>query len=561
VQPQQTYFGGVGIIYEGLNTLSNADFGFFLGIGYLAMFVLLLWIYRKILLLMYAISTIAFSTYITIGLYGLCGYQLNLMTILIPSILIVLGIMDIMHILNEYSRPAANNAANKESALGALKNVFKPCLFTTLTTMAGFLSLLVSPMAILQQFGLFTAVGILLCLLFTYVLGVIFLPISTPSVVTIFSARRVVTGLLESVLRNKKVYAGISLLLVVISTAGLFLLQSDTYTLGYFPKGDRVVKDHNKIEQIWGNYMPLELTITPAKGMNLYDPGIISSAMSFSDSAQTISGVGRIFGFHSFYSAALNVQYGDRSNSMHRSSNAMSAIHQQLPVFYPTLYPAFVHEASQTGRITISGKMFSAKELSKKMDSLLRIAKHAFGNTAKVSPSGYQPMYADIVEYVTTSQVKSLLMSGVMVFVLVLFFIRHLKLTLLATIANLIPVVIMLGVMGLAGIALDTASACIAAIVLSICIDDTIHFIYHYKHLRENGRTQVDAERETMNHIGSSILLASVVLIGGYSLMIFGSLKTVQLFGLLTVIALIAALYAELIIFPLVLSRFDKKKY
>jgi hypothetical protein len=427
--------------------------------------------------------------------------------------------------------------------------------------MAGFLSLLISPMAILQQFGLFTAIGILLCLVFTYVLGVIFLPISTPSRVTIFSARKVVMRLLESVLGNKKLYTGVSLLIVMISTAGLFLLQSDTYTLGYFPNNNKVVKDHNKIEQLWGNYMPLELTITPAKGMNLYDPRIISSAVTFSDSAKEISGVGRIFGFHSFYSAALNAQYGDHSNSMYRSSNALSAIHQQLPVFYPNLYPAFAHEASQTGRITVSGKMFSAKELSEKMDTLLHVAKHAFGNTAKVSPSGYQPMYADIVEYITRSQVNSLLMSGAIVFVLVLLFIRHLKLTLLATIANLIPVLMMLGIMGLAGISLDTASACIAAIVLSICIDDTIHFIYHYKHLRENGRTQTEAQRETMNHIGSSILLASVVLIGGYSLMIFGSLKTVQLFGLLTVIALIAALYAELIIFPLVLDRFDKKKY
>ncbi len=83
--------------------------------------------------------------------------------------------------------------------------------------------------------------------------------------------------------------------------------------------------------------------------------------------------------------------------------------------------------------------------------------------------------------------------------------------------------------MGWAGIYLDTASPCIAAIVLSICIDDTIHFIYHYKHLRKQGLTQSEAQYKTMNHIGSSV------------------------------IALIAALFAELIIFPLVLDTFDHK--
>lgn len=561
LQPQQTYFGGVGIVYEGLNALSNADFGFFLGIGYLAMFVLLLWIYRKVLLLVYAISTIAVSAYITIGLYGFCGLQLNLMTILIPAILIVLGIMDIMHILNECNHSSADKSSKKDNALSALKNVFRPCLFTTLTTMAGFLSLLISPMAILQQFGLFTAIGIFLCLVFTYVLGVIFLPLSSPSPVTMFSARKIVNRILEAVLLHKKWYEGISLLMMVISIAGLFLLKSDTYTLGYFPKDNQVVKDHKKMEQLWGPYMPLELVVKPAKGKNLYDTGIIKSAAAFADSAKKIAGVGSVFGFHSFYQAAIRAQYGAQSSRMYRSRSVLSNIHSQLPVYYPRLYAGFVHEASQTGRITIFGKMTSANELNRKMDTLLRMSKQAFGQSAIVSPSGYQPMYADIVDYVTTSQVNSLLISGIMVFVLVLISIRHLKLTLLAAIANLIPVIIMLGIMGWAGIYLDTASASIAAIVLSICIDDTIHFIYHYKNLRSQGHTQPEAQRKTMNHIGSSILLASLVLIAGYSLMIFGSLKTVQLFGLLTVIALIAALYAELIIFPLVLDRFDKKEY
>lgn len=559
--PRQTYFGGVGIVYEGLNALSNADFGFFLGIGYLAMFALLLWIYRKFLLLAYAITTIAVSTYFTIGLYGLFGLQLNLMTILIPSILIVLGIMDIMHVLNEYNQPAAIQSSKKDNALIALKNVFAPCFFTTLTTMAGFLSLLFSPMAILQQFGLFTAIGIFLCLVFTYLFGVIFLPVSSPSQVVIFSARKIVNRISETVLHHKKLYASISLLIVIFGIAGLFLLKSDTYTLGYFPKDNQVVQDHEKIELLWGPYMPLEFVVTPAKGKKLYDTAIIRSAAAFADSANKITGAGSVFGFHSFYQAALTAQYGALNNRMYRSRSTLSTIHNRLPVYYPNLYANFVHEASQTGRITLFGTMMSAKELNRKTDTLLRMSRQAFGQSAKILPSGYQPMYADIVEYVTTSQVNSLLMSGIIIFLLVLLFIRNLKLTLLATMANLIPVIIMLGVMGWAGIYIDTASACIAAIVLSICIDDTIHFIYHYQHLRKLGRTQFQAQSETMNHIGSSILLASVVLIAGYSLMIFGSLKTVQLFGLLTVIALIAALYAELIIFPLVLDKFDKKDY
>ncbi|HEX8460583.1 MAG TPA: MMPL family transporter, partial [Segetibacter sp.] len=412
-----SYFGGVGIIYEGLNELSNADFGFFLGIGYLAMFVLLLWIYRKPVLLLYAISTIAISTYITIGIYGLAGLQLNLMTILIPAILIVLGIMDIMHILNVYLEISDKNKSKKASTLLALKQVFKPCLFTTLTTMAGFLSLMISPMPILQQFGLFTALGIFLCLVFTYVFGVIFMPVASPSTITIFSARNIVNQILASVLKHKTVYTIVSAMVVIVSITGMFFIKTDTYTLGYFPAKNKVVKDHEMIEKVWGPYMPLELVVNVKDGKKLHDPAVVMGAIAFADSAQKIMGGGKIFGFHSFYQAALTAQYGKKDQLMLKSRTSLQNIHDQLPFYYPDLYKGFVHEQSQTGRITLFGTMTSAKELDRKMDTILKIANNAFGNSAKISPSGYQPMYADIVAYVTNSQINSLTISAFSIFI------------------------------------------------------------------------------------------------------------------------------------------------
>ncbi len=558
IPANKTYFGGIGVIYEGLNELSNQDFGFFLGVGYLLMFIMLLLIYRNGWVLLYALGTIAFSTFITVGLYGLFGHQLNLMTILIPTILIVLGLMDIMHIVNEYNAFREVGAKRKERVLAAMKNVFRPCLFTTLTTMAGFLSLLVSPIAILQQFGLFAAIGIFLCLLFTYLFGLIILPLTSPSNKVLQPVTAGVNRLLLSVHKNIGGYAAIAVALIAISMVGILFLKSDTYTLGYFPKNHRIVKDHKQMEATWGPYMPLELVIRPAGERTLYDTAIIKRAIAFEDSIRTLTGVGGVFGFHSFYTAAITAQYGRQANAMYRSSSALSVVHKQLPHFYPSLYSAFIHEPSQTGRISVFGTMATAKELTLKTDTLLRMSKTVFGNTATISPSGYQPMYSGIVSYVTKSQVYSLIITGVAVFVLLWIFIGNAKLSLLASLTNLVPITVMLGAMGLAGILLDTATASIAAIMLSVCIDDTVHYIYHYHKLRKLQYEALEAQRQANNHVGATILLTSVVLIAGHAVMIAGSLQTVHLFGLLTVIALSAALFAELIIFPLVLARFDK---
>lgn len=239
-----TFLGGVGIIFSGLNSLSQEDFTFFLGIGYLLMFVLILILFRSIYVLAYTLLTIAFSTYICIGIYGMMGHQLNLMTTLIPTVLILLGILDIVHILNEH-RSTENNA-EKPDVIKILSKVFRPCFYTSLTTMAGFLSLLSSPMAILKNFGIFTALGIFLCLLFSFFLGLIFLPLISRKENPVFS-QGWLPSLHDHVLKKKFAYSIFTGILILVSAIGIWQLNNDTYTLGYFPRDHYVVKDHQEI--------------------------------------------------------------------------------------------------------------------------------------------------------------------------------------------------------------------------------------------------------------------------------------------------------------------------
>ena len=557
---KSVFFGGVGIIYAGLNALSQRDFGFFLGVGYLIMFGLFWLIYRKPLLLIYTIGLVVLSTYFTLGLYGAFGFRLNLMTVLLPIIIVLLGIMDAIHVINERNQLRETGMSAKDSALEALQKVFYPCLFTTFTTAAGFLALETSPMAILKNFGLFAAIGILLCLFFTCLLGVLILPLTqTSREVTILTGRQL-ARFLGLVLAKKGLFGGLSLLLILFFAVGITRLRTDTYTLGYFPNDHPVVQDHQSLEAAWGPYMPLELLIEPKADQPLYSVEVVRAALTFADSVKTLPGIGRLFGFYSLYQGGLEAQYKDKSGRLLRSRSALKQAHQRLQKYYPELARNYIHEPSQTGRITISGAMLSAKELQAKMDTLMRISDATLGLVATVKPAGYQPMYANIVNYVTRSQVNSLLMSFGLVFLLVWVFIRNLKLAALTVVPNLFPVLVMMGVMGWLGIYLDTATASIGAIVLSFCVDDSVHFIYNYRQNRTAGQGPAEARSATITHVGPAIVLTGIILFSGYVLMIFGSLKTVQLWGLLTAVSIVGALYGELVIFPLVLERFDRSK-
>lgn len=554
--PQKNaYMGGVGIIFSGLNGLSQQDFGFFLGVGYLLMFGLLLFFYRSWSILLYALTTISFAIYICLGIYGMMGLQLNLMTVLIPSILVLLGILDVVHIINQYKR--SDPANDSLRIINTLRAVFKPCLYTTLTTMVGFLSLLSSPMAILQNFGLFTALGIFLCLSLSFLFGVLFLPFIKSST-SVYFPKQVLNRFHKHVLFHKKVYGSFIVVTIVVAIMGSTFIKNDTYTLGYFPENHRVVTDHNMIENTWGFYMPFELMIEPEKNFLIKSPQVVRAARRFSQEVESINGIGSSFGFHDLYYISLKNKYGHRADTLLMRNFGLSQIDRNLKLSYPQLRDYYVNDATGAGRVTVYGSMSSAVTLKAKEYAVIQTSEEIFDDTATITPAGYLPMYAEIVRYAAQSQVYSLVLSFLFVFSLVWFFIKSFKLALLAIIPNLFPVLFLFGFMGWFHIDLDIATASIAAIVLSFCIDDTIHYMYRYRKLRLNGNTTQEAISRTLDHVGVVIVLTSVILLIGYSIMLFASLKTVYLFGLLTSVAILCAVFSHLVLLPLLLAKFDK---
>ena len=555
---RQTYFGGVGIIYAGLNRLSQQDFGKFIMIGYGVMFALIILIYRKPMILVYVLGTVALSTFITLGVYGLSGYKLNLMTTLLPIIFVLIGIMDITHILNEQSLLSSASMEKKEKAFVALAQVSKPALFNSLTMVIGFLSLVTSPMLILRTFGLFAAIGIILCFAFTYLLGVIILPGQPVNTRLSIAIGPRLASIVRQVLHHRKWYAAICTGVVVLSLAGMPSLKKDTYTLGYFPKDDQVVTDHVQMEKVWGAYMPLDFMVEAQDTLTLSDKKIVQQAIAFSDSVETSEDVESAFGFHSLYLMGLQQYHPRHYERLVKSQYSLTQVRKNITERYPEVSRTFVDSTGKLGRITFFGKMVSAAKLQASIDTMQGYASQTLGALAIVKPAGYQPMYAAITDYATSSQFNSLFTASVFIFLFLWIFLQDLKLSLIAVISNYFPIISMFGLMGLADINLDTATSSIAVIVLSICIDDTVHFMYQYRDLRKSGVAPADARELTVRRIGPAVVLTGLLLFAGYAFMMMGSLQTVRLFGTLIAFTIALGLFAEFVVLPLLLARFDR---
>ncbi len=552
---EHTFWGGIGIIYEGLNTLSAQDFGKFLGLGYLAMFIIILILYRSFWVVLHALLTVSLSTFYCLALYGAMGYQLNIMTSLLPTIFVLLGVMDTLHIYNERNNLIRSGNTKQESAFEAMAKEIKPCLFTTLTTMAGFLALLSSPMSILQSFGFFAAFGIALCFIFTYILGLFFLPIAnahSPSEIGILKSLLKIEGL---VIRKRKIVVGIYVLLFGICIYGITQIKTDTETMSYFPKEHEVIKDHYTIENSFGAYMPLELSIE-SKNDELFSANTIMKCNEYSEHLIKNKIAEKANGYYTF------LQETNRFLPINLRDDSMVSYHKSAYYFKwinPTLYQYYVNDASNSARITLFGKIPSAAELTQKSEAALSIADSIFGKNYIVKAGGYQPMYSKIANYTVQSQVYSIIIAFAAIFILIWVFIRDFKLAVVAIVTNAFPIACIFGTMGLLNYQLDLATASIAAICLSFCVDDTIHYIFHYKRIRTTDGLH-DIRIKTLKHVGAAIVMTSIVLFAGYILLLFGSLKTVYYFGLLTSIAIVTALIAQLTLQSVLLYYMDKKK-
>ena len=175
---------------------------------------------------------------------------------------------------------------------------------------------------------------------------------------------------------------------------------------------------------------------------------------------------------------------------------------------------------------------------------------------------GYLPLYVRMMEYVVDSQVSSFALAYLAVFLLLGLLFRSITLAAVAMIPNLLPIFVTLGLMGILGVRLDVATVTIAAVVIGIVVDDTIHFLHRFKqelHDPACGATAdepgdyAEAARRTLRGAGPAMVSTSAILAIGFLVLTLASVKSIIYFGLLSAVAMVAALLADLLVLPAIL--------
>lgn len=562
--------GGMGVMHEELNSISMEDGTIFTLLAYLIISVLILLIYRSWVMLLMAIIVMILSAAGLVGIYGLTGQSFNMVTIVLPTLIMILSISDIAYVYNAYCYNIDKIMANREEGLKHVMNeVAAPCFFTSLTNFCGFIAIVASPMAVLRIFGTFAAFASMaeyfVCMIVSaFVLGKINPSKSSTKVARPFA------GIVKAWMKFVPRYSGLILLitgiLVVIQIYGISKLKVDTFSMGFLPENNLVRRDSNYIESVYGNYLPVEIRLLTGKNNGIVDPEFLRLLDESHRRLEEVPGVEKATSILDVFKR-LNQVMTDGSESAYRVPESYNAASQLMMMYesdpkndlqYLTDAPHYT-EARMTARVP----MVSATEI-REIEQQIHAVLHDIFDKSKVELEfgGYVPLYSRIINYITNSQLQSFASAFLFVFAAVALFFRRIDVMLLTILPNLFPIGMTLGIMGLLGIDLDNATVTIAAISMGIVVDDTIHELFLYC---EPSRAEMDpaqAITESLVEAGPAVVSTSLLYSIGFLVFAFARIKSVVYFGSLLSLTVFFALLCELTVLPAQIcffNRFRKK--
>ncbi len=490
----------------------------------------------------------------TMGAYALAGFRLNPITALLPPLIIILSISTSVHLYDAWLRIPAGEGNRADPIVRETRRLFKPSLYTALTTAFGLLSLAVSDVPAVRQFGVFGALGVLI----SFLVSVTFVPVA----LTFFPLPRrgdtsMETGLLGrflgwaarlSVERCGAVLA-VSLIVSLAGVWGIAQVRNNTDLVRFLKPGTPLHGDTLFIDRNLAGVYALEFMVSRADGQPLTSPEDMRTLQAFQGVASAEEAVAETYSIadvvamlHAAETGAPSPRLPETEDDTLYAFDLLKADREQP--FLEKLMKADLTVARVSVRVHAIGTAEAAPFVGRLLDG----GKKILGERYSLVPTGSFYQVTQDSNRLVRRQVWSIALSFAAIVLAIHLLFRSWGLTLAALVPSLVPVMLTLGAMGYAGIDLSTGTAMVAPVVLGLVVDNTIHYIARYR-LEHRGDAREAVERTTAG-AGRALTASSLILALGFAVGAFGSFKPTIHFSLLAGGTMIAALACVLLVLP-----------
>ena len=557
------YMAGSPIGRSEIFRCMRRDFSTLLPIGMLLLILAMYVIFRNYLCILLPFIAISLSVVWTVGVMYLVGTELNFFSVLIPTILFIIGTSDCVHILSQYQDCRHTCKTKSEAVKQTIRLMVLPCSLTTLTTMIAFLSLLACRIEALKFFGIFGAIG----MGFAFLLSITLLPIG----LSIGDTRPLslsrppsdaflgILGRIDRINMSKKwIILPLFLAVLVLAVYGLFKLRVETDPGKFFDEKMRVVTDMVFIEKELGGFIPFFVVIEGQEEERIKDPVLLEKIDRLGDFIRQQEGVDKVVSASDLIKY-MNFRLHDNDPSEYRIPEDRKAVAELLLMASISdesgLLSRFFDDGYSKTPVAIRFRYHDFDSYDSLMNTIVPYLESEFGSLPSVTAyvTGTNMMLANTLMPFLQGLKQGLVFAGAAIFALMIVLFRSLWVGFISMLANVVPITITFGLMGLLGISLNFGTAPIAAIAIGIAIDDTIHFLTRFKREFAEDCDYESAIARTMKSVGKPILITSVILTAGFFIFLLSNFQYTRNMGMLISFTVIGAIFGDLVLLPVLL--------
>jgi predicted RND superfamily exporter protein len=505
----------------------------------------------------------------TLGFMATTGIPLTLLTAMVPALIIVIGSTEDVHMIIAYldglapEGHAKKEAVNRRLAVEHMaRRVGVPILITSLTTAVGFVANTVSEIPLIREFAMASAFAMVANLIVTVLALPLQLTLFGPKVSRLSAEDKALTGVVGGILRFVERVTDQYPMIIVGAFASLLIIlgmripdvRVNNDPLSYFRPDHPFVVDATQLADHLSGLQIFSLTLNSpipeyfrtVEGVSkIADAQALLDSQALYDKTQSFADIVKMM-----------------HQEMHKGDTEFFNVptdQEDLDLYIQTFsrddIESFVTEDYSRARIMVRHNVSNSLELNQTLDALQTQLRGVLGERVNFALTGKNLMVNRAAEQLISGQLSSLLLVLTIIFLLFSILYTSILAGLLALVPNVIPVVLSFGAMGMLGVPLNPATAMVAAIVIGIAVDDTIHLMTRFGVESRRHLTESEATRATIRGQALPIISTSLALALGFSVLAFSSFSVVVQFGLLAAAAMIYAMVADLLLMPILLRR------
>ncbi len=504
------------------------------------------------------------------GFIGLLGYELTVLTALIPPLIIVIGVPNAVFLINKYQQEVKKHGNQAKSLQRVISKIGNATLMTNITTASGFATFVFVKSQLLREFGILASINIvsifILALLIIPILYS-FMPLPQKKHLNHLEKRWMenVVNWMERMVKAQRISIYITtVVIIILSMIGLYQIRVSGSLIEDMPKTKQFYKDIKFFESEFGGIMPLEILVDTKKEKGVMKLSTLKRMEKLIETIETFPELSKPISVNNLVKYSKQAYYNGNPK------------YYQLPTGQEKSYifsytknstndsgmlSNFVDSTGRYARITTFMKDIGTDKMDIIQDRLNAVIKTQFPDGKfEVSMTGKALVFLKGTNYLIKNLVISLSLAILLISIFMAWMFRSPQMILISLIPNMLPLLMTAGLMGFFDIPIKPSTILVFSIAFGISVDDTIHFLAKYRQeLLANNWKVKPAVYAALKETGVSMFYTSIVLFFGFLVFTVSSFGgTIALGGLVSV-TLLLAMVSNLLLLPSLLLSFEKK--